>query len=104
MQWTYDYCLLKYYCYFNHLFIFYRERKRDSCFTSNFSLLLTYDPCVDYFVNTFDKQNNCFPILTACLKENNINIIYESLFCFWNISNSKKFVYLFESVHVIIIY
>jgi hypothetical protein len=64
-------------------------------------LLLTFDQCVEYFVTTFERECSPFPILCNCLKENNHNVIYESLFCFWNISNNRAFISLFENKKVI---
>jgi hypothetical protein len=37
------------------------------------------------------------PINKDCIKENNYNTIYESLFCVWNISNNKSTLHLFEN-------
>jgi len=64
------------------------------------SLILTVDSCVEYFINTFEIEHPCLVLLCNCLKENNLNIIYESLFCFWNISNNPQFIQLFERSRV----
>ena len=83
MKWTYELCL---------------QKQRDSCFSSNMSLLLTIDENVDYFLEDFNKEFPCirklFDLMTD--SDNNINIIYECLFCIWNISNNKKNFSFFE--------
>ena len=83
MKWTYE---------------LYVQKQRDSCFSSNLSLLLTIDENVDYFLGDFNKECYCirklFELMTN--SENNINIIYECLFCIWNISNNKKNFSFFE--------
>ena len=72
--------------------------QRFSGLTSNFCLLLTLDDCVDYFFNDFNKDKNIFKRLFSLIMggDSNINIIYESLFCLWNVSNIKRYFYLFE--------
>ncbi|MCQ2816155.1 MAG: hypothetical protein MJ252_02705 [archaeon] len=78
----------------------YLENKRDNCLTSNCCLLLTNDECVDYFTGQFNEEKQCIRILfDLMLKESNVNIIYESLFCIWNISNNKNYFYLFEKTN-----
>ena len=75
------------------------EKKRESCLTSNLSLILTIDDNLDYFTSTFDEEKKCIRQLLDLMMtpDTNINIIYEALFCFWNISNNKKYHYLFEN-------
>ena len=83
MKWTYELCI---------------QKQRESCFSSNLSLLLTIDENVDYFLEDFNKEFPCirklFDLMTD--SDNNINIIYECLFCIWNISNNKKNFSFFE--------
>ena len=83
MKWTYELCI---------------QKQRDSCFSSNMSLLLTIDENVDYFLGDFNKEFPCIRKLFELMTEsdNNINIIYECLFCIWNISNNKKNFPFFE--------
>jgi hypothetical protein len=79
-------------------FDYYLKTKRDNSLTSNFSLILSFDPCVDYFCTTFEAEKHCLSeLFTLMLKENNYNTIYESLFCVWNISNYKSTLHLFEN-------
>ena len=83
MKWTYELCI---------------QKQRDSCFSSNMSLLLTIDENVDYFLGDFNKEFPCIRKLFELMTEsdNNINIIYECLFCIWNISNNKNNFSFFE--------
>ena len=65
------------------------QEGRDSCLTSNLSLLLTIDENIDYFLGKeFNKEYNhlrkIFELMTDA--DININIIYESLLCLWSIS------------------
>ena len=76
------------------------QKNRDSCLTSNLSLLLTIDENIDYFLgDEFNKEYNhlrkIFDLMTDA--DININIIYESLLCLWSISSSKKYFYIFEN-------
>ena len=83
----------------NWLYKINSQPKRDSCLTSNLSLLLTIDENIDYFLGKeFNKEYNhlrkIFELMTDA--DININIIYESLLCLWNISSNKKYFYIFE--------
>lgn len=79
----------------------YLENKRDNCLTSNCCLLLTNDECLEYFVTKFNEDKKCIKeIFNLMIKETNINIIYESLFTVWNISNNKSYFYIFEDSNV----
>jgi hypothetical protein len=76
------------------------QKNRDSCLTSNLSLLLTIDENVDYFLgDEFNKEYNhlrkIFDLMTDA--DININIIYESLLCLWSISSNKKYFNIFEN-------
>ena len=84
MNWTYELCI---------------QKQRDSCLTSNLSLLLTIDDNIDYFLNEFNKESSCIRKLFELMTEPdiNINVIYESLLCMWNISSNKKLFYFFEN-------
>ena len=77
----------------------YFEKQRESCLTSNLALILTIDENLEYFTKTFDEEKKCIRQLFDLMMtpDTNINIIYESLFCFWNISNNKKYHSLFEN-------
>ena len=82
MKWTYEH---------------YTVKIRENCLTSNLSLLLTIDSAVEYFTSTFDNEYKIMrKLLELMLTESNINTIYESLFCLWNISNNKKYLHIFE--------
>ena len=75
------------------------QKNRDSCLTSNLSLLLTIDDNIDYFLGKeFNQDYNhlrkIFELMTDA--DININIIYESLLCLWSISSNKKYFYIFE--------
>ena len=67
------------------------QKNRDSCLTSNLSLLLTLDENIEYFLGKeFNQDYNhlrkIFDLMTdADIK---INIIYESLLCLWSISRN----------------
>ena len=84
MKWTYELCI---------------QKQRDSCLTSNLSLLLTIDDNIEYFLGDFNKDFPCIRKLFELMTEPdiNINIIYESLVCMWNISSFKKYFYFFEN-------
>ena len=76
------------------------QKNRDSCLTSNLSLLLTLDENIEYFLGKeFNQDYNhlrkIFDLMTDA--DININIIYESLLCLWSISSNKKFFYIFEN-------
>ena len=83
MKWTHEICI---------------QKQRDSCLTSNLSLLLTIEDNIDYFLGKFNEETYCirkvFELMTEA--DININIIYESLLCMWNISSYKKYFYFFE--------
>ena len=83
----------------NWTYLHFLEKKRESCLTSNLALILTIDENLEYFTKTFDEENKCIRQLfdLMMIPDTNINIIYESLFCFWNISNNKKYHSLFEN-------
>ena len=74
------------------------DKTRKSCLTSNLCLLLTIDDFAEIFINQIDKEYDFIRNLYDFMQEAdiNINIIYESLFCLWNLSNNKKFLYVFE--------
>ena len=84
MKWTYEMCI---------------QNQRDSCLTSNLSLLLTIEENVSYFLGEFNEECPCIRRLFELMTETdiNINVIYESLFCIWNISSNKKYFYFFEN-------
>jgi V-type H+-transporting ATPase subunit H len=84
MIWTHELCI---------------QKQRDSCLTSNFSLLLTIDENIDFFLGEFQKQHPSIRKLFELMTEAdiNINIIYEALLCIWNISSNKKYFYFFEN-------
>lgn len=84
MKWTYEISV---------------QKQRDSCLTSNFSLLLTIDDNIDYFLSEFNEECPCMRKLFELMvePETNTNIIYESLFCMWNISNNRKYIKIFEN-------
>jgi hypothetical protein len=84
MKWTYEFCI---------------QNQRDSCLTSNLSLLLTIEENIDYFLGKFNEECPCIRKLFELMTEPdiNINIIYEALFCMWNISSNKKYFYFFEN-------
>ena len=84
MKWTYELCI---------------QKQRDSCLTSNLSLLLTIDENIEYFLGQFNEEFPCIRKLFELMIEAdiNINIIYESLLCMWNISSNKKYFYFFEN-------
>ena len=76
------------------------QKNRDSCLTSNLSLLLTIDENVDYFLgDEFNKEYNHLRKILDLMTDAdiNINIIYESLFCLWSISSNKKYFNIFEN-------
>ena len=74
------------------------DKTRKSCLTSNLCLLLTIDDFAEIFINEIDKEYDLIRNLYEFMQEAdiNINIIYESLFCLWNLSNNKKFFSVFE--------
>ena len=84
MKWTYEQWI---------------QKQRDSCFTSNLSLLLTIEDNIDYFLGEFNNDFPCIRKLFELMTEPdiNINIIYEALLCMWNISSNKKYFYFFEN-------
>ena len=84
MKWTYEQCI---------------QKQRDSCLTSNLALLLTIEENIEYFLGEFNEQFPCIRRLFELMTESdiNINIIYESLLCMWNISSYKKYFYFFEN-------
>ena len=84
MKWTYEQCI---------------QKQRDSCLTSNLALLLTIDENIEYFLGEFNEQFPCIRKIFELMTESdiNINIIYESLLCMWNISSYKKYFYFFEN-------
>ena len=84
MKWTYEQCI---------------QKQRDSCLTSNLALLLTIEENIEYFLGEFNEQFPCIRKIFELMTESdiNINIIYESLLCMWNISSYKKYFYFFEN-------
>ena len=84
MKWTYEQCI---------------QKQRDSCLTSNLALLLTIDENIEYFLGEFNEHFPCIRKIFELMTESdiNINIIYESLLCMWNISSYKKYFYFFEN-------
>ena len=74
------------------------QKQRDSCFTSNLSLLLTIDENIEYFLGEFNANYPCIRKLFELMTEAdiNINVIYEALLFMWNISSNKKYFYFFE--------
>ena len=84
MKWTYEICI---------------QKQRDSCLTSNLSLLLTIGENIDYFLGEFNEEFPCIRKIFELMTEADINIhiIYECLLCMWNISSNKKYFYFFEN-------
>ena len=84
MKWTYELSI---------------QKQRDSCLTSNLSLLLSIEENIDYFLGEFNEEFPCIRKLFELMTEAdiNINIIYECLLCMWNISSNKKYFYFFEN-------
>lgn len=72
---------------------------RENCLTSNLCLLLTIDPLLEEFYKEFDPKTKCVSLLFEHMtkEDSNINTIYESLFCMWNISNNKEYLEIFEN-------
>ena len=83
MKWTYENCI---------------QKQRDSCLTSYLSFLLTIAENIEYFLGKFNEEFPCIRKIFELMTEAdiNINIIYESLLCMWNISSYKKYFYFFE--------
>jgi len=50
MEWTYNY---------------YIEKKRENSLTSNLSLILTHDACVDFLINHFDEKKDSYKSYSA---------------------------------------
>ena len=82
MIWTHELCI---------------QKQRDSCLTSNFSLLLTIDENIEFFLGEFQKDHPSIRKLFELMTEAdiNINIIYEALLCIWNIS---KNIFIFSKI------
>jgi hypothetical protein len=61
-------------------------------------LLLINDRCVEYFVKEFEQEKKILAEMFGnMVKETNYNTIYNYLFCIWNISNNKDYIYIFEN-------
>jgi hypothetical protein len=75
--------------------------KRDNCLTSNFSLITTYDLCVDLILNKLDNGRKMIQEFFEFMikSDSNYNLIYESLFSVWNLSYHKSSISLFENKH-----
>lgn len=74
-----------------------QESKRDNCLTSNLALLLSNDIGLLSFLEDFKNKRVLDEIMTILTKEFSINTVYESLMCIWNITNSEKYITLFEN-------
>jgi V-type H+-transporting ATPase subunit H len=61
-------------------------------------LILTHDTCGEFFLNQFEEEKRCVnELFNLMIKENNFNTIYESLFCFWNLSNNANTIAFFDN-------
>ncbi len=62
-------------------------------------MITTYDLCVDLLFTNLDNGKKIIQeFFDFMIKaESNYNLIYESLFCVWNLSNSRKTISLFEN-------
>lgn len=74
-----------------------QEKKRDNCFTSNLALLLSNDVGLACFIEDFKSKRIIPELMNILTKEYSINTVYESLMCIWNITNSDKYLTLFEN-------
>jgi hypothetical protein len=64
-------------------------------------LITTYDSCVDVLFSGLDNGRKIiqefFDLMVKT--DSNYNLIYESLFTVWNLSNNKNVLSLFENKH-----
>ena len=64
-------------------------------------MITTYDPCVDILYSGLDNGRKIIQEFFDFMvkTDSNYNLIYESLFIVWNLSNNKNILTLFENKH-----
>jgi hypothetical protein len=64
-------------------------------------MITTYDPCVELLLNGLDNGKKMIQEFFDFMikSDSNYNLIYESLFTVWNLSNNKNTISLFENKH-----
>lgn len=73
-----------------------KDKKRDNLLTSNLYIILSNNKGLQCFLE--DNGNKPLKeIISIMSKEVSINIVYESIFCVWNIANSPKYIHIFEN-------
>lgn len=72
------------------------DKKKDNLLTSNLYIILSNSHGLQCFLE--DKSNKGLKeIISIMSREVSINIVYESIFCVWNIANSPKYIHIFEN-------
>ena len=64
-----------------------KDKKRDCLLTTNFYIILSNQIGLKVFLEDFPR--GLFELTSIFGREHSINVIYESIFCVWNIANSS---------------
>jgi hypothetical protein len=71
-----------------------RDRKRTCFLTSILYIVMSHDKGLQCFLEVITRGLS--ELVNIMVREYSINIVYESIFCVWNISNSDKYIHIFE--------
>jgi len=71
-----------------------RDRKRTCFLTSILYIVMSHDSGLQCFLEVITRGLS--ELVNIMVREYSINIVYESIFCVWNISNSEKYITIFE--------
>ena len=71
-----------------------RDRKRTCFLTSILYIVMSHDKGLQCFLEVITRGLS--ELVNIMVREYSINIVYESIFCVWNISNSDKYMNIFE--------
>ena len=72
------------------------EKKKDNFLTSNLYIILSNDKGLQCFLEEY--SNRALKELIGIMSRDvAINIIYECIFCVWNIANSPKYISILEN-------
>jgi len=72
----------------------HKNKTRTCLLTTNLYIILSHDNGLQCFLQLVPKGLET--IIEIMTREYSINIVYEAIFCIWNIANSSKYISIFE--------
>lgn len=71
-----------------------KDKTRTCLLTTNLYIIMSNDKGLQCFLEVINRGLS--ELVNIMTREHSINIIYECIFCLWNIANSSKYISLFE--------